>query len=56
MTKFKWMVFSALALGGTLLSGFGCLQPVWDGFINGFPTNNRWLNIGIDVLKEELFS
>lgn len=56
MTKIKWLALSALAMGGTLFhsGGFGCLQPVWDGFLNGFPTNNRWLNIGFDVLKEEL--
>ena len=48
------------ALAATLLTGAtmlnGCLGGFWDGFWNsGWPTDNRWLNIGIDVVKEELF-
>lgn len=54
--KMKWLALSAVTVVGTVMNsgGFGCLSPVWDGFLNGFPTNNRWLNIGLDVLKEEL--
>jgi hypothetical protein len=53
----KW---AALMLGGATVlqsGGFGCLNTVWDGFWNtGWPTENRWLNLGIDILNEELFS
>lgn len=51
----KW---AALAFGGASVFGIGggCLGPVFDGFFNtGWPTNNRWLNLGIDILNEELF-
>jgi len=52
----KW---AALAFGGATVmawGGSGCLGPVWQGFWNtGWPTDNRWLNLGIDVLNEELF-
>jgi hypothetical protein len=53
--KKKWVTLSALLFGGaTVLDG--CLGTFWDGLWNtGWPTNNHWLNIGIDVLKEELF-
>lgn len=43
-------------LGGLGGGGGGGLNGFWQGFWNtGWPTDNRWLNIGIDVLKEELF-
>lgn len=51
----KWLTLSALLFGGgTLLQG--CLGDFVDGAFNtGWPSGNLWLNIGIDVLKEELF-
>lgn len=58
MTK-KWLNLAALVFGGsTVLQIGGCLN--WGGFWEGiwgtgWPTNNPWLNIGIDVIKEELF-
>jgi hypothetical protein len=62
MTK-KWVSLSALLFGGATVFHSGCLSfgsigsgEFWDGMWNsGWPTNNAWLNIGIDVLKEELF-
>jgi len=54
MTK-KWISLSALLFGGaTVLDG--CMGGFWDGLWNsGWPSDNRWMNIGIDILKEELF-
>ena len=53
MTK-KWLTLCTLLFGGaTVLSG--CMGEFWSGFWNtGWPTNSRWINIGIDVLNEEL--
>lgn len=56
MTK-KWLSLSALLFGGATVFQ-GCLfgGGFWDAMWNtGWPSNNRWLNIGIDVLNEELF-
>jgi hypothetical protein len=57
--KAKWYKLGAMLLGaGTLLQFGGCLniEDFWQGFWNtGWPTNNTWLNIAIDVLNEELF-
>lgn len=53
--KAKMYALAALALSGATIFQ-GCLGSFWDGFFNsGWPTDNRWLNIGIDVVKEELF-
>lgn len=53
--KAKMYTMAALLLSGTTVFA-GCLGGFWDGFFNsGWPTDNRWLNIGIDVVKEELF-
>lgn len=50
------MTLSGATLFSSCLGGSGGLGGFWDGFWNsGWPTDNRWLNIGIDVLKEELF-
>lgn len=51
----KWITLSVLLFGGaTVLNG--CLNSFWQGFFNkGWPSNNRYLNIGLDVLNEELF-
>lgn len=55
MKKSTWLKLAAMSLaGGMLLSG--CLAQFWDGFWNtGWPTDNRWLNIAIDILQEDLF-
>jgi hypothetical protein len=54
----KWTSLTALLFGGATVFQSGCLNwgSFWDGFFNsGWPSDNAWLNIGIDVLKEELF-
>lgn len=54
MKNAKFLAISALIAGATLFQS-GCLGAYFDGFFNtGWPTGNRWLNLGIDVLKEEL--
>lgn len=54
--KAKWtMLLASLVSGATVLQN-GCLNSFWDGFFNsGWPTDNRWLNLTIDILNEELF-
>lgn len=61
----KWLTLSAALFGGATLFQGGCLGfggfdgflgDFWSGFWNtGFPTDNQWINIGLDVLNEELF-
>jgi hypothetical protein len=59
--KKKWLTLSALLFGGATVFHSGCLGGLfsggfWDAMWNtGWPSNNAWLNIGIDVLNEELF-
>jgi hypothetical protein len=54
MTK-KWLTLSALLAGSAMLME-GCLGAFWDGLWNSaWPTNNQWINIGLDILNEELF-
>ena len=58
MMKRSWMKLAALVVGGSTIFqiGTGCLNDFWNGFFNdGWPSGNRWLNITIDVLNEELF-
>ena len=53
--KSKWLTLSVALFGGATVFQ-GCLGEFWAGFWNsGWPTDNRWLNIAIDVLNEELF-
>jgi hypothetical protein len=45
-----------VASAATLLGFGGCLSAFWDGFWRtGWPSDNRWLNLGIDVANEVLF-
>ncbi len=67
--KAKWAKLSVAVFGAGTLLHSGCLSlgglgggdgGFFGGFVEGifgrgFPTNNLWLNIGIDVLNEELF-
>lgn len=69
--KAKWAKLSVAVFGAGTLFHSGCLSlgalggggeggGFFGGFAEGlfgrgFPTNNLWLNIGIDVLNEELF-
>jgi hypothetical protein len=53
--KFKWLTIMALASSATLLSGNGCLGAFWNGLWNqNWP--NKWLGLGLDILKEDIFS
>ncbi|MGE3180581.1 MAG: hypothetical protein AB7N71_03055 [Phycisphaerae bacterium] len=55
MTK-KWVSLGALLFGGATLFQSGCLGAFGQGFFNsGWPTNNRVINVALDVLQEELF-
>lgn len=52
----KWITLGAMMFGGATLFQNGCLGAFWQGFFNdGFPTNNRVINVTLDVLQEELF-
>jgi len=57
MTKrSKWFALSALVCAGGALLQNGCLQSFWQGFwTTGWPTDNRWLNLGLDVVNEVVF-
>jgi hypothetical protein len=55
--KAKWFSLASVIASGAMLFQGGCLN--WNGFWNGlwnagWPTENRWLNIAIDILKEEI--
>jgi hypothetical protein len=54
MTK-KWLMLALLAGTATLLSN-GCLNAFWQGlWKTGWPANNRWINVGLDVANEVIF-
>lgn len=54
--KSKLFALAALVLGGSTVFQSGCLSGFWGGLVGrGWPTENRWLNLGIDILNEELF-
>jgi hypothetical protein len=58
MLKKSWMKLGAIVVSGATLFqlGGGCLNQFWRGFFNeGWPSDNRWLNLTIDILNEELF-
>ncbi|MBP7747544.1 MAG: hypothetical protein KA383_15620 [Phycisphaerae bacterium] len=50
--KSKWLALSVLLAGGSTLFA-GCLSAFWQGFFNtGWPSDNVWLNLALDVVKE----
>jgi len=54
--KKKIFALTAMLMTGASLFQVGCLNSFWKGFFNeGWPSNNRWLNIAVDILNEELF-
>lgn len=54
--KMKWAALATAVFGGGMLFQSGCLSDFWSGIFNrGWPTHNLWINIGWDVLNEELF-
>ncbi len=53
--KKKWLSLTALASSAILLSN-GCLGGLWDGLLNsGWPADNRWMNLGLDIANEVIF-
>lgn len=55
MKRAKWTALSALLATGMLFQN-GCLSAFWQGFATkGWPTDNRWLNLAIDILNESVF-
>ena len=53
--KKKFLTLAAMTFGGSMLFQVGCLGEFWGGFFNtGWPANNQFLNLGIDILMEEL--
>lgn len=54
MKKTKWITLALLAGSATLFQG--CLGKFWDGLWNtGWPADNRWVNLVIDIVNEDLF-
>lgn len=54
--KTKWITLASVIASGSMLFQSGCLSGFWNGLFNaGWPTNNRIINIAIDILKEDLF-
>jgi predicted component of type VI protein secretion system len=56
MKKAKLLALSATLLGGaTLLEG--CVGAFWEGlWKTGFPANNQWIDLTLDIIREDLFS
>jgi hypothetical protein len=56
MKRAKLLALSVMLLGGATLFE-GCVSAFWQGlWKTGFPANNQWLNLGLDILREDLFS
>lgn len=54
--KSKWLALASIMASGAMLLQNGCLNSFWKGLWNtGWPTDNRWLNIAIDIIKEDIF-
>lgn len=55
MKKAKLMILAAV-VAGTVLDSSSCLNSFWNGLWNtGFPSNNLWINLGLDALNEVVF-
>ncbi len=51
--KRKAIMLALLAFSGATLLQLGCLGPFLDGmFRSGFPKNNLFLNLAIDIVQE----
>lgn len=49
----KAIMLTLLAVSGAALLQLGCLGPFFDGmFRSGFPKNNLFLNLAIDIVQE----
>lgn len=54
--KSTWLKLSAMLVAGSVLFTDGCLAAFWEGFWGvGWPTDNPWLNLAIDIIKEDIF-
>jgi len=53
----KLMTLSLMVLSGSLFAT-GCLNSFWQGFAKtGFSFGqSKWVDIGLDILREDLFS
>ena len=54
MGKTKWIALGTLLTSGALLFQSGCLSAFWHGLAYG-PTDNRWLNIAVDLANKIVF-
>lgn len=55
MKTTKWLKLGMLLAAGAVALN-GCLGDFWAGFFNtGWPADNMWLNLTVDILNEELF-
>lgn len=53
MRRIRWAALTALTAAGGLLFQSGCLSAFWQGFAGkGFPTDNRWINLALDIANE----
>ncbi len=56
MKKAKLVALSAMLLGGATLFE-GCVSAFWQGlWKTGFPANNQWIDLTLDILREDLLS
>jgi hypothetical protein len=56
MKMSKLYTLGAMLLGGAVLLQNGCLSSFWQGlWTTGFPAHNHVINLGLDILNEELF-
>lgn len=46
----RWLALW-ISTGGLLLVN-SCLGAFWRGLTDGWPADNRWLGLAVDVLKE----
>ena len=47
----RWMMLLTLASATLFVNG--CHTSFWQGLWNtGWPTSNRWVNLGLDVVNE----
>ncbi|MFH1745614.1 MAG: hypothetical protein ABIG44_01085 [Planctomycetota bacterium] len=55
MKKSKWLTFSMMLASGAMLFQSGCLGSFWQGVTRGWPSDNPWINLAVDVANEVVF-
>ena len=55
MYKSKWLTLGAMLTSGAVLLQNGCLGAFWQGMSSGWPADNKWLSIAVDVANEIVF-